>query len=277
MPDTLLPPAVAAFDAVADRFDERFGEWQSVAAQRRAVQRQLLAAFPVGSHILELAAGTAEDALFLAARGRRVMATDGSPAMVRQACRKAVAAGCTDRLHVRELLLEDIEAAVDQLSVAGSFDGAYSNFAGLNCVADLRPVARGLAQLLPAGAPALVVMFGPFAPGEVVVQLMRGDVRAAARRLGRGGAAARLGGRAFHVQYPAPRQVARSFEPWFRLERVRGIGIFVPPSAAEPAISRLPGLLRALEMMDTIAAAPLALLGDHVLLHFRRTATGCER
>lgn len=277
MPDTLLPPAVAAFDAVADRFDERFGEWLSVAAQRRAVRRRLLAAFPPGSHLLELAAGTAEDALFLAGHGRRVTATDGSPAMVRRALEKVADTGCSDRLHVRELLIEDIESAVDQLSGCDPFDGAYSNFAGLNCVADLRPVARGLAQLLPVGAAALLVMFGPFAPGEVLVQLLKGDVRSALRRLRRAPAPARLGGHDFHVQYPAPRQVARAFEPWFRLERVRGIGIFVPPSAAEPAISRAPRLLRALEALDAAVAAPLALLGDHVLLHFRRTAAESER
>lgn len=277
MPDTLLPPAVAAFDAVADRFDDRFGEWLSVAAQRRAVRRRLLAEFPPGSHLLELAAGTAEDALFLAGHDRRVTATDGSPAMVRRALDKAAASGCSDRLRVRELLLEDIESAVDQLSDCDPFDGAYSNFAGLNCVADLRPVARGLARLLPAGAAALFVMFGPFAPGEVMVQLLKGDVRSAVRRLRRTSVPARLGGHDFHVQYPAPRQIARAFEPWFRLERVRGIGIFVPPSAAEPAISRAPRLLRALEALDTAVAGPLALLGDHVLLHFRRTAAESER
>ncbi|HEX6909482.1 MAG TPA: hypothetical protein VF142_03775, partial [Longimicrobium sp.] len=53
-----LPPAAAAFDTVAPRFDERFGPWRSVAAQRRAVRRHLLAAFPAGAHVLELGGGT---------------------------------------------------------------------------------------------------------------------------------------------------------------------------------------------------------------------------
>jgi hypothetical protein len=47
-----LPPAVRAFDKTADRFDERFGGWLSVAAQRRAIRRHLVATFPRGAHLL---------------------------------------------------------------------------------------------------------------------------------------------------------------------------------------------------------------------------------
>ena len=46
----------------------------------------------------------------------------------------------------------------------------------------------------------------------------------------------------------------------------------MPPSAAEPTISAHPRLLRALEALDRIAERPLALLGDHVLVHLERTA-----
>jgi hypothetical protein len=51
-----------------------------------------------------------------------------------------------------------------------------------------------------------------------------------------------------------------------------GVGVFVPPSAAEPFVSRLPRLLDALQAVDRLVARPLAQLGDHVLLHFVRTA-----
>jgi hypothetical protein len=153
----------------------------------------------------------------------------------------------------------------------GPFDGAFSNFAALNCVADLRPVARGLARLLRGDAPALLVLFGPLPPGEMVVEAVRGRPRAAFRRLARGDVDARLGGCAFTVRYHRPADVRRAFAPWFRLERMRGIGVFVPPSAAEPWISRFPRLVRALEAIDRVVEAPLARLGDHVLYHLVRT------
>jgi hypothetical protein len=64
----------------------------------------------------------------------------------------------------------------------------------------------------------------------------------------------------------------RAFAPWFVLEKRIGIGVTVLPSAAEPWISRQPHLLAAMEMLDHSLARPLAMLGDHVLYQFRRTA-----
>jgi hypothetical protein len=58
----------------------------------------------------------------------------------------------------------------------------------------------------------------------------------------------------------------------FRLARRRGIGVLVPPSAAEPTISRFPALLSALEAADRMLSRPLAVLGDHVLYDFERTS-----
>jgi len=62
-----------------------------------------------------------------------------------------------------------------------------------------------------------------------------------------------------------------AFAPWFVLEKRLGIGVSVPPSAAEPWISRQPRLLAGMEALDRMLARPLAMLGDHVLYCFRRT------
>jgi len=266
-----LPPAAAAFDAVAPDFDARFGAWLSVAAQRRAVRRELERAFSAGSSVLEIGGGTGEDAAWLADRGRRVLLTDASPAMVSIAGPKL--AGRAGWSTAEVWPAEEMEALAAEREGIGAptFDGAFSNFAALNCVSELRPVARGLARLLRPRAPALLVLFGPFPPGEVVVELLRRNPKAAVRRLARGDVPARLGGRHFTVRYHRPREVARAFAPWFRMRRTRGIGVFVPPSAAEPWISRHPRLLGALEALDRAAAAPLARLGDHLLFHLERT------
>ena len=105
-PDPLSPQsdAVLAFDGIASVFDERFGGWASVAAQRRAVRRALLGAFPVGSSLIELGGGTGEDALFLAAHGRHVFLTDGSPTMVARAAEKVRATGWAPRASLRSAL-----------------------------------------------------------------------------------------------------------------------------------------------------------------------------
>jgi len=264
-----LPPPVRAFDAVAETFDGRFGAWRSVAAQRDAVRRLLLRSFAPGSHLLELGGGTGEDALHLARQGYRVHLTDGAPRMVELAREKVRAAGMTERIAVERVLLEELDAWTSTWP-AGGFGGAYSNFAALNCLEDLTPVVRGLARAVAPGGRVVLVVFGPLPPGEIVTELLRGRPGSALRRLRAGAVAARLGGERFTVRYPTPWRLARSFEPWFRQVSARGVGIFVPPSAAEPWISAHPRLLRALAALDRIASAPLALLGDHVALVLRR-------
>lgn len=268
-----LPAPVRAFDAAAGRFDERFGHWQSVAAQRRAVREYLLNVFPSNASLLELGAGTGEDALCLLARGNRIVVTDGAPAMVARAAAKMRGAGYHERAAVEQLVLEDVGvfAARRRAASAAPFDGVYSNFGALNCLADPTLLAAPLAALVRPRAPCVFVVFGPFSPGELVLQLFRGDLRAAVRRLRRGAVPAAIGGLEFTVWYRTPAAWTRAFAPWFHIRHVRGIGILVPPSAAEPGISRFPSLIRALEAADRWLAAPLALLGDQVLLHFERT------
>ena len=265
-----LRPAAFAFDAIASSFDSRFGAWHSVAAQRRAVRAVLLQVFPTGGHILELGGGTGEDATFLAQRGYNVLMTDPSPAMLAQAKLKLEPLGSQTAITAGE----ELEAfATNYLSAGGAmFDGVFSNFAPLNCISDLAPVARGLAQLLKPNAPAVLVLFGTFCPGEMVTEVLRGRPHFALRRFKRGPAPARLTKREFNVVYHRRRQVLRAFAPWFVLEKRLGIGVTVPPSAAEPWISQHPRLIAAMERVDRTLARPLAIFGDHLLYQFRRTA-----
>jgi SAM-dependent methyltransferase len=266
-----LRPAAHAFDAIAPIFDSRFGAWRSVTAQRRAVRTALLRAFPTRGHILELGGGTGEDAAFLAEQGFDVLLTDPSPAMVTQAKAKLAPLGARAEIAAGE---EMENFAANYLSAGGAtFDGAFSNFAPLNCVADLRPVAHGLARLLKPGAPAMLVLFGTFCPGEMATEVLRHRPHLALRRCKRGEAPARLGKREFNVVYHRRATLLRAFVPWFVLEKRLGIGVTVPPSAAEPWISRQPRLLAAMETLDQVLARPLACLGDHVLYQFRRTMT----
>ena len=264
-----LRPAAIAFDAIAPVFDSRFGVWCSVAAQRRAVRAELLQAFPTRGHILELGGGTGEDAAFLAELGFDMLLTDPSPIMVARARTKLAPLGSGAEIVAGEEM-EDF--ATGHLSRGGDmFDGAFSNFAPLNCVADLGPVARGLAQLLKPGAPAMLVLFGTFCPGEIATEFLRGRPHLALRRCKRGEVSARLAKHEFHVVYHRRAAILRAFAPWFVLQKRLGIGVMVPPSAAEPWISRQPRLLTAMEKLDNILARPLASLGDHILYQFRRT------
>jgi SAM-dependent methyltransferase len=260
-----------AFDAIAPDFDTRFGAWRSVAAQRRAVRAALLREFPAGGRVLELGGGTGEDAAFLAEQGFKLLLTDASPAMVSRAQAKLAPFGSRAEVAAAE----EMENFTHRYLATGEalFDGAFSNFAPLNCVVDLRPAAQGLARLLKPGAAAMLVLFGTCCPGEMMTELLRGRPHLALRRFTRGEASARLAKQDFHIVYHRRAALVRAFAPWFALEKRFGIGIAVPPSAAEPWITRQPRLLAAMEAFDEHLCRPLAILGDHIIYQFRRTET----
>jgi ubiquinone/menaquinone biosynthesis C-methylase UbiE len=264
-----LSPAARAFDSIAPIFDSRFSAWRSVDAQRAAVRRALVAAFPAGGSILEVGGGTGEDAAWLARQGFDVTLTDSSPQMVEIA--RAKLARWESRAEVAAA--EDLERFAEQRFASGKpgFDGVFSNFAPLNCVEDLRPVARGLARVTKTSAPALLVLFGTASPGEVVVETLRGRPHQALRRMSRRPVPARLGGETFTVTYHRAPQLCAAMQPWFRFVKKIGIGVFVPPSAAEPWISRHPRFLSTLEWLDRRTAGALAYFGDHILYQFERT------
>jgi SAM-dependent methyltransferase len=265
----LLRSAAFAFDAIAPAFDERFGAWLSVAAQRRAVRAALLRAFPERGRIFEVGGGTGEDSAFLAALGFEMLLTDPSPTMVELAKAKLSPFGARAQVAAGE----ELDAFASRYLAGGGkpFDGAFSNFAPLNCVVDLKPVARGLAQLLKPGAAAMLVVFGAFCPAEILTELLRHRAKHALRRFKRGQVSARLSQRDFSIVYHRRRALARAFSPWFVLEKRIGIGVAVPPSGAEPWISQHPRILRAMEAVDRVISRPFAMLGDHVLYQFRRT------
>jgi ubiquinone/menaquinone biosynthesis C-methylase UbiE len=262
-----LSTAATAFDRVAGSYDESFTRTAIGRAQRNQVWRQLLAGFAPGSRILELNCGTGEDARFLANRGRSVLACDASIAMIEMAKRRELEEMPPANLEYLHLAIEDLARLFDR----GLFDGAFSNFSGLNCLADLKPVARNLAALVKPGGRVLLCLWSRVCWVELFWCLFHGQLKKAARRLSKL-TTARLGDMTIPVFYPSVRSVQRSFSPWFELRSRCAVGLFVPPSYVEQSMRKHERLLGLLELLDRECAAWPILrdAGDHVLLEFVR-------
>jgi SAM-dependent methyltransferase len=256
------PSSLKPFDALAAGYDAGFTATPLGALLRESVQRRLDARFAPGGRVLEIACGTGEDAVHLGRRGVRVLATDVSQAMVERAREKVVVAGLAETIETRRLAIEDLS------SLAGPFDGAFSDFGGLNCVADLPAVARDLAGLLRPGAALLLCVMGPLVPWEWAGFLRRGEPVKAFRRLRRGGTP----WRGVTVRYPSPAALRRAFAPAFRPARLAAVGALLPPTEWEGWAARHPRLLAALarweRRLETLP--PLPWLADHYLLELVR-------
>jgi len=274
MPAMLQAGLAAPFDAIADRYDETFTSSLIGEAQRSAVWRKLVKTFRPGDHVLEIGCGTGVDACFLAERNVRVAACDPSPQMIDVATRRIHQMSLEKLVRPFVMRAEDITALrADEL-----FDGAFSNFGALNCVEDLKGVARGLAGLLKPGAIAVLCWMGPSCFWEIGCYLAQGNRHKAFRRFNSDGVSARIGdGASIHVRYPSVRFLSRAFAPEFRLKSVQGIGVAVPPSYLEPWARRHPRLLRLCRQFDAyFGRCPgIRSMGDHVLVHLQREQMAC--
>ena len=255
-----------AFDSIAEEYDQLFTNSKVGRAQRNAVWECAAGLFPAGGHILELNCGTGEDAVFLAERGIEVTACDASELMIHQARARLPRHGAS---HIQFHVLPS--ERINELSSPETFDGAFSNFSGLNCISDLGMIARKLAGRMKSGAPMLLCLSTRFCVWEMLHYVSRGDLRRAFRRC-EGKSQASIGSETFPVYYPTLRSVVKSFHPFFRIRSVSGVGVVVPPSYMEDWAAENSSLLGFCIAIDRLLRGlpGIRVLGDHMLLHLER-------
>ncbi|ETX03826.1 class I SAM-dependent methyltransferase [Candidatus Entotheonella palauensis] len=258
-----MSPSDFAFDDLAADYDSQFTHSKIGTLMRQAVWRRLDSRFRPGQRVLELNCGTGEDAIHLGQQGVQVLATDLSREMVELTRRKVEQTRLAATVRVQQLALERLH----ELETA-PFDGALSNFGGLNCVADLSGVGRALAARLRPGALAFLCVMGPWVPWEWGWFLCHGTPGKAFRRLRPGGVV----WQDLMIYYPSIRTLRRAFSPAFRLCRASAIGALLPPPYAESRMVKYPRLLTFLNRwerrLETLP--PLPWLADHYLLELER-------
>lgn len=266
------------FDAAARGYDDAFSRRLAGGWLREFVQRHLAEAFPRDSRVLELGCGTGEDAVFLASRGVRVLATDASAEMLEVAREKAVAegVGAAVRFTLLDLnRLGDVASEPDPLPSGEPFDGVFSSFGAINCVADRNALAAFLAGSLRPGGHAILVVMGPFCLLETLGHLLRGRAATAFRRFRSGGTRARIaGGGSVRVWYPSAHRLRLELGPDFACRRAVPVGPLLPPSDFFAFVERWPRTFARLASLDRRIAPrlPAAWPSDHYLLWLERRA-----
>jgi ubiquinone/menaquinone biosynthesis C-methylase UbiE len=257
------------FDQLAAKYDSEFSNSLIGKAQREAVWKVLTRYFKDGDNILELNCGTGVDAMFLAGKGISIFACDASQQMVAKA---------EQNLRQRSPLLPAVffhlpTERIRELHPENRFDGAFSNFSGLNCVEDLGSVAYSLSNLVKKGDHLLLCFSTRFCLTEMGYYLLRAQWKKALRRC-KGSTVATVGTQQFPVYYPNLQQVRSSFGPDFRLRSCTGIGVAIPPSYLEGWAQKHRKAFQILCRLEKlIATVPiLRVTGDHMLLCFEKVS-----
>jgi SAM-dependent methyltransferase len=253
------------FGERADEYDREFTHSLIGTTMRRAVWDRFAFHFAPGQHVLELNCGTGEDAIHLASQGVSVFATDLSPAMIAIASAKVREQGLQDKIRCECASWDKL----DDLPVA-EFDGAFSNFGGLNCVERPDLALDALAGRLRPGTHVLLCVMGPWCPWEWIWYLLHRDPARAFRRF-----RPSVEWHGIHVTYPSLGAMRRWSQRHFTVLRVSAIGVFVPPSYAEGWALRHRKLIQFLNRCERRleAVPPLPWFADHYLIELRRKSS----
>ncbi|MFP4323367.1 MAG: class I SAM-dependent methyltransferase [Anaerolineales bacterium] len=256
-----------AFDGSARTYDDDFSHHTLAAWLRQRTWARLDTHFRPGMRVLELGCGTGVDALHLAERGVEVIATDTSPAMLREVDAKAHAAG----LAIRTQILDMNDPATWR--DLGLVDGAYSNFGALNCTRAWGALFAWLGQQIRPGGVFACGVMGPFCLWETAWHALHGDFRTATRRWSGQRIATLADGAQIPVFYPAANSLCRAARPYFVQRRALcGLGVALPPSDVYPVIEKRPRLTGFLVQCEASLAPrfPWRAWGDHYWLEMER-------
>ena len=130
------------FDAAAADYDREFAHTTIGRYLRRAVYKELTW-IGAGTRLLDLGAGTGEDALWAVSRGSDVAIVDASEVMLANARDKARKEGVDSRIEFHQLDLNACD--LSQRFDGDSFEGVLLNFGVYNCIADWPRLAQTLA------------------------------------------------------------------------------------------------------------------------------------
>jgi Methylase involved in ubiquinone/menaquinone biosynthesis len=256
-----------AYNRNADKYDEFIENNPNLMRMRQKVYAHVTSLLPKGTRILDLACGTGTDAFWFAQHGFTVHGIDISDGMLQRAQVKA-----------KQLSLESI-ATFEHLSYTDlgkldkeQFDCTFSNFGGLNCVADLKLVAAQVRPLLKLNAYVIWALMPPFCLWESAM-LLRGRFRLATRRFS-GKSTVHKEGLDYPVYYYTPRQVAQAWGKDFELVSIRALSVITPPATNKDFALKRPRLFEFLSKLDDTFEShyPFKYWGDFSIVTLRRCA-----
>jgi ubiquinone/menaquinone biosynthesis C-methylase UbiE len=262
--------AATAFSRQAPLFDQLYAGDTIIQYKRKRVRDHVLRYLEPGSSILELNAGTGEDAIFFAQQGHTVHATDISDTMQTMLKEKVKANALQNCISSETCSFTELE----KLSGRGPYDLIFSNFAGLNCTDELSKVLQSLDSLLkPCGFVTLVIL-PSFCLLEFLL-LFKGKFKTAFRRFaGNKGTQAHIEGQYFRCWYYNPSFIKKRLEETFTTISVEGLCTVIPPSYIEKFAEKHPKAFDFLKAREDKWKSkwPWKNIGDYYIITLQKKA-----
>ena len=260
--------AEKAFSKQSAVFDEIYSSNIIIQYKRKRVRDHLEQFLKPYSKILELNAGTGEDAVWFAQHDHTVHATDISKGMQEKLIEK-VRQNKLEKQVTNELCSF---TELQSLKNKGPYDMIFSNFAGLNCTGELDKVLQSFSSLLKPNGIVTLVILPKFCLWESML-LFKGDFKTAFRRFfSNKGVKAHIEGEYFTCWYYNPSYVIKNMKDAYGVLSVEGLCTLVPPSYLENFPVKRPSLFNWLKGRENRWKHkwPWKSIGDYYIISFRK-------
>ena len=260
--------AEKAFSKQAAIFDEMYSSNSIIQYKRQRVRDHLQQFLRPTSKILELNAGTGEDAVWFAQQGHAVHATDISKGMQEKLAEKVL----QNKLEAKVTKELCSFAELQQLNNKGPYDVIFSNFAGLNCTGELDKVLQSFSPLLKRNGIVTLVILPKFCLWESLL-FFKGDFKTAFRRFfSNKGVKAHIEGEYFTCWYYNPSYIIKNIKGKYEVLSVEGLCTLVPPSYLEKFPAKRPSLFNWLKEKENKWKSkwPWKSIGDYYIISLRK-------
>ncbi len=262
---------MSSFDIAAKDYDRDFTNSPIGRIQREQVLSILDKILPAKKlKILEVNAGTGQDAIWLAKKGHSVLCTDISATMLEVAQKKVAIENLGDVISFQKLDLKSI----DTLDNNTNFDVILSNFAGLNCLnaVELKLALDHLGAKLNPQGKLILVLLGRFCAWETKYFLFKRKPKEAFRRQNKHVVFANVEGEKVATWYYSIKELGNLLPNNLIITKRKAIGTFVPPSYLNPWFKNKNVLLNMLAMLDKLLGTKRIFTGlsDHYLIELKK-------
>jgi len=226
--DIIYDDLQAAFDGVAEQYDQHILGNPINTWLRNVSISTLQQLFRPGSTVLEIGCGTGTETLKLARHGVKVLACDISGKMLEVLERKAKLEGLDDRVFTLHCRADGLKKGVHS-SGFDKFDGAYSTYGAINTEPRLDDLFRDLHDLLKEDGILVLGVWNKYCLYETLGYLFRGRPDLAFARLRN---PVPIGRSRFCVASNAYSiaSLGKHVASFFKLESILGVVIILPPS-----------------------------------------------
>jgi SAM-dependent methyltransferase len=258
-----------AFDSASEEYDFTINNnYINTWIRKRSIRELLRFAKPEDT-LLEVGCGTGAEALEISRHVSKIIATDISESMIQLVTKKVEAKHLANRIFPLRVRASEI-SKVSELLNGERVGAAYSFNGALNCEPDMEKFVLGLSSVLAHGGYFICSVRNPLCLGEAIshAAVLQFDKMAPRKKQP---VMVSVGGMDIPAFYYTPSTFVKFFSSKFKLKRLIGLPVVLPPAYLSDYIVKFKSVVSILERMEMVLGShtPFNRFGDQTLFVFQ--------